>query len=96
MTRPTYYPVPYTVQIAVTVRDAANALVTPSSATVKVTKPDGTAVSPAPVASEESTGVMVFEVELTAPGRWGWDMVTTNPDATEDGELYARLSRADD
>lgn len=95
-TRPTYYPVPSDVEVAVTIRDADGTLATPAGAVVTVTKPDGTAVSPAPTATEESTGVFVFTVSLTSAGRWGWELVCTSPNVTADGELYARRSRADD
>lgn len=62
-----------------TVRDAGGALTDPATVTLTVTKPDGTAVTPAPVPAHDSTGTYSYDYILPAAGLYKFAWSTTSP-----------------
>ncbi|HEY9375175.1 hypothetical protein [Streptomyces sp.] len=66
-------------QIAVDVRDAAGALANPSSATLTISLPDGTTVTPTVTLPPASTGQLRVDYATLQVGRHAWRMVTTVP-----------------
>lgn len=66
-------------QVAVDVRNSAGVLADPGSATLTVTLPDGTTVTPAVTLPPSSTGQLRVDYVTTQVGRHAWRMVTTAP-----------------
>lgn len=66
-------------QVAVDVLDASATLANPSSATLTVTLPDGTTVTPSVALPPTATGKLRVDYVTTMAGRHVWRMVTANP-----------------
>lgn len=66
-------------QIAVDVRDASGMLVDPSSATLTLTLPDGSTLTPAVLLPSAIAGKLRVDYVTTQAGRHMWRMVTTAP-----------------
>jgi hypothetical protein len=78
------------------VKDAAGTLVDPSSITITVKRPDGTATTPA-TPTRETTGTYHYDyqpaVTATMAGRHYGRIVTTGPDAEYEITIYFSPSR---
>ena len=66
-------------QMAVDVRDASGALVDPTSATLTLTLPDGSTLTPAVPLPSATPGELRVDYVTTQVGRHAWRMVTSNP-----------------
>lgn len=66
-------------QVAVDVLDASGALTNPSSATLTLTLPDGSTLTPAVPLPPAATGKLRVDYVTTQVGRHAWRMVTSNP-----------------
>lgn len=79
------------VPISVTVRDASNVLVNPTSATLVITRPDGTIVPGTTVTlPPATTGKPLYIHTTDMVGRHTWRMTTTVPGGAQTGVFYAR------
>lgn len=66
-------------QVAADVRDAAGALTNPSSATLTITLPDGTTVTPTVTLPPAETGKLRVDYVTVQAGRHVWRLTTTVP-----------------
>lgn len=66
-------------QMAVDVRDASGTLVDPTSATLTLTLPDGSMLTPAVPLPSATPGKLRVDYVTTQVGRHAWRMVTSNP-----------------
>jgi hypothetical protein len=66
-------------EIAVDVRDASGTLTAPATATLTITLPDGTTVSPVVPLPSSTAGQLRVDYVPPQVGRYTWRMVTTGP-----------------
>jgi hypothetical protein len=65
-------------QVAVAIRDSAGALTNPATATLTITLPDGTPVTPSVPAPTE-TGILRVDYQTVQAGPHRWRLTTTGP-----------------
>ena len=70
MTTETDYDVGDVAILSAEFKNSEDQLIDPTAVTVRVLKPDGTLVSPAPTAVRDSQGLYHAEVHLDLAGRW--------------------------
>ena len=91
---PATYDIGDSVKLIFTVRDENDALINATTAIV-VTKPDGTAVTPAPTINNPSTGLYNAVVAVDQAGTWLYRWTATGAATTaEDGQFYAQVNAA--
>lgn len=77
-------------QVAVDVYTSAGALTSPATATLTITLPDGTTVTPAVTVPPTSTGQLRVDYTTTMAGRHSYRMVTTAPVTAHTGVFDVR------
>lgn len=91
---PATYDVGDSIKLTFTVRDEAGALIN-ATTTIVVTKPDGTAVNPAPTISNPSTGAYTAVVAPDQVGTWLYRWTATGAATTaEDGQFFVEQAAA--
>lgn len=86
---PATYDIGDSVKLTFTVRDEAGALIDATTA-IKVTKPDGTFVTPDPTITHAGTGTYTAIIAIDTAGTWLYRWTATGAATTaEDGQFYA-------
>lgn len=80
------------VPISVTVRDASGVLVNPAAATLGITKPDGSTITPGVPLPPVTVGKPQYNYLSDTVGRHVWRMVTATPAGSQSGVFYVRTS----